>query len=76
MFWLNGKVLYTILWVPVNAQKQVLEEIRVDSYYITKKYSDRDTAIVIGYESGAYNMKEIGEYFDLSYSRISHNFNS
>jgi hypothetical protein len=48
--------------VPVNAQKQVLEEIRVDSYYITKKYSDRDTAIVIGYESGAYNMKEIGEY--------------
>lgn len=39
--------------------------------YYEKKYSDRNTALIKGYESGAYSMKEIGEYFDLHYSRVS-----
>lgn len=31
---------------------------------------DRDEAIVAAYKSGAYSMKEIGEYFELHYSRV------
>jgi hypothetical protein len=35
----------------------------------TKKYSDRDVAILKAYKSGAYSMKIIGDYFELYYSR-------
>ncbi|QBQ54057.1 transposase [Nitrosococcus wardiae] len=39
--------------------------------YFSKKYHDRDTAIVQAYASGGYSMKEIGAHFGLHYSRIS-----
>lgn len=39
--------------------------------YFSKKYRDRDTAIVQAYASGGYSMKEIGVHFGLHYSRIS-----
>jgi hypothetical protein len=34
-------------------------------------HSDRDEAIVAAYASGGYTLKQIGEYFDLHYSRVS-----
>ncbi|MCU7960623.1 MAG: transposase [gamma proteobacterium symbiont of Bathyaustriella thionipta] len=40
------------------------------SYY-AGKYKDRDTAILKSYESGAYSLKEIGDYYQLHYSRVS-----
>ncbi len=36
-----------------------------------EKYSDRDVAITMAYKSGGYSMKEIGDCFDLHYSRIT-----
>lgn len=33
--------------------------------------ASRDEAITIAYKSGGYTLKEIGEYFDLHYSRVS-----
>jgi len=39
--------------------------------YYQSHYSDRDEAICAAFESGAYSMKEIGEYFSLHYSSIS-----
>ncbi|ADE13452.1 protein of unknown function DUF1568 [Nitrosococcus halophilus Nc 4] len=39
--------------------------------YFSRKYRDRDTAIVQAYASGGYSMKEIGAHFGLHYSRIS-----
>ncbi|MCK4707676.1 MAG: transposase [Gammaproteobacteria bacterium] len=39
--------------------------------YYEKKYSDRDTSIFKAYESGAYSMKAIGDYFGLHYSWVS-----
>jgi len=40
------------------------------SFY-ENKYKDRDTAILKSYESGAYSLKNIGDYYHLHYSRIS-----
>ncbi|MEN8129379.1 MAG: transposase [Pseudomonadota bacterium] len=39
--------------------------------YYSKKARARDEAIFKAYQSGGYTMKEIGDYFDLHYSRIS-----
>ena len=32
---------------------------------------NRDDAITLAYRSGGYGMKEIGEHFELHYSRVS-----
>jgi putative transposase len=40
------------------------------SYY-RNKFVNRDDAIVAAFESGGYNMKQVGDYFGLHYSRIS-----
>jgi len=37
----------------------------------TRKYSDRNQAIAMAYQSGGYSLKTIGEYFGLHYSRVS-----
>ncbi len=39
--------------------------------YYDSHYVNRDTAICKAYESGAFSMKEIGDYYELHYSRIS-----
>ncbi len=39
--------------------------------HFAREYADRDTAIAAAYASGAYTMKQIGDYFGLHYSRIS-----
>lgn len=39
--------------------------------YYAKKYSERDTAIYKSYETGGFSMKEIGDYYNLHYSRVS-----
>jgi len=39
--------------------------------YYYEKYKDRNTVISIVYASGGYNMKDIGDYFNLHYSRVS-----
>ena len=36
-----------------------------------KSGSTRDDAVKSAYASGGYSMKEIGDYFDLHYSRVS-----
>jgi len=36
-----------------------------------KKASSRDRAIKLSYDSGGYSMKEIGDYYQLHYSRVS-----
>ncbi len=53
--------------IPSSQKRQVAKTLG----YYEKKYCDRDTAIVKGYESGAYTMQEVGEYFNLHYSRVS-----
>lgn len=35
------------------------------------KAASRDAAIVVAYASGGYTLKEVGQYFGLSYSRVS-----
>ncbi|HED15705.1 MAG TPA: transposase [Gammaproteobacteria bacterium] len=40
------------------------------SYY-ERIYTDRDDAIIDAYASGGYSMKEVGDYFNLHYSRVS-----
>ena len=53
--------------IPSSQKRQVAKTLD----YYEKKYIDRNTAIIKGYESGAYSMKAIGEYFNLHYSRVS-----
>ncbi len=53
--------------IPI-AQKRVAAKPL--SYYI-KRYKDRDRGIIEAYASGAYSMKEIGEYVGLHYSWVS-----
>ena len=57
----------TLSEVPASQRRQVAKSLA----YYEKRYGDRNTAIIKAYESGAYSMKEIGEYFRLHYSRIS-----
>lgn len=39
--------------------------------YYGNNMPDRNAAIISAYNSGGYSMKEIGEYFGLSYSMVS-----
>ena len=39
--------------------------------YYDNQSPDRNTSIIKAYASGGYNMKEIGDYYNLHYSRIS-----
>ncbi len=51
-----------------SSQKRKIEKPLAD---YAKKYNDRDTAICKSYESGGYSLKDIGEYYNLHYSRVS-----
>jgi len=53
--------------VPSSQKRQVAKSLA----YYEKKYSDRNTAISKTYESGGYSLKEIGDYYNLHYSRVS-----
>jgi len=53
--------------IPSSQKRQVAKPLA----YYDKKYVDRNTAILKAYESGGYNMKEIGDYYVLHYSRVS-----
>jgi hypothetical protein len=53
--------------VPSSQKRQVAESLA----YYEKKYSDRNTAISKSYESGGYSLKDIGDYYNLHYSRVS-----
>lgn len=39
--------------------------------YYERRAGSRDEAIISAYASGGYTLNEIGEYFELHYSRIS-----
>lgn len=51
-----------------SLQKQQL--VKPLAYY-KNKYNDRDTSIYNSYEGGGYSMKDIGNYYNLHYSRVS-----
>lgn len=52
--------------VPSSQKRQVAKSL---AYY--EKNNDRNTAISKTYESGGYSLKDIGDYYNLHYSRIS-----
>ena len=62
---LTGKV--NLSEIPSSQRRPVAKSLA----YYEKKHSDRDTAITKAYASGGYSMQEIGNYFDLHYSRVS-----
>ena len=41
-----------------------------------KQAKKRDEAILLSYASGGYSMKEIGDYYQIHYSRVSRIINS
>ncbi len=53
--------------IPSSQKRQVAKSLK----YYDKKYSNRDVAIFKAYQSGAYSMKAIGDYFELHYSWVS-----
>ncbi len=53
--------------IPSSLKRQVTKPL---SYY-ENKYSERNGSIIKAYESGGYSLKEIGDYFELHYSRLS-----
>ena len=53
--------------IPSSQKRQVAKPLA----YYEKKYSDRDMAIANAYKSGGYSMKDVGDYFELHYSRVS-----
>jgi len=53
--------------IPSSQKRQVAQPLE----YYEKKGRSRDDSITLAYESGGYSMKEIGEYFDIHYSRVS-----
>jgi len=53
--------------IPSSQKRQVAKAL---SYY-EKNHSRRNDAIINAYESGGYSMKEIGEHFEIHYSRVS-----
>ena len=53
--------------VPAAQRRQLAKPLG----YYTKKHPDRDEAIRQAYATGGYGMKEMGEHFDLHYSRVS-----
>jgi len=40
-------------------------------YHIQQQSKSRNEAIIKAYQAGSYTLKEIGDYFELHYSRIS-----
>jgi len=53
--------------IPSSQRRQVAKSLE----YYEKKYINRNTSILKAYESGAYSMKDIGDYYKLHYSRVS-----
>lgn len=53
--------------IPSSQKRQITKPLA----HYEKKYKQRDMAIYKSYESGGYSMKEIGDYYNLHYSRIS-----
>ena len=53
--------------IPSSQKRPIAKPLR----YYEKKYIDRDTVIINAYASGGYSMREIGDYFELHYSRVS-----
>ncbi len=53
--------------IPSLQRRQVAKSLE----YYEKKYTNRNTSILKAYESGAYSMKDIGDYYKLHYSRVS-----
>ena len=53
--------------IPLAQKRPIAKPL---SYYIGR-HKDRDNAIVAAYSTGAYSMKEIGDYVGLHYSRVS-----
>ncbi len=51
-----------------KAQRRVLAK-SLDVY--RSSYSNRDEAMALAYGSGAYSMKEIGEFFGVHYMTVS-----
>ena len=52
---------------PSSQKRQLAKPL---SHY-ENQYKDRDTAIFKSYESGGYSLKDIGDYYNLHYSRVS-----
>jgi REP element-mobilizing transposase RayT len=53
--------------IPSSQRRAVAKALSV----YEQKASDRDTAMVMAYNSGGYSMKEIGDYFGVHYSWVS-----
>lgn len=53
--------------IPSSQKRQVVKSLA--DY--EKTYKDRNTAISKTYESGGYSLKDIGDYYNLHYSRVS-----
>lgn len=53
--------------IPSSQKRQAVKPL---SHY-ADKYRDRNAAITKAYESGGYSMKDIGDYYNLHYSRVS-----
>ena len=52
--------------IPKRQRRQIPKSLSVYA-----QEHKRNAAITTAYESGAYSMREIGEHFDLHYSRVS-----
>lgn len=57
-----------LLWVRCYC---LIKFVRVPSFSLAEMPPDRNSAIIAADGSGAYSMKEIGDYFGLHYSRVS-----
>ena len=53
--------------IPASQRRSIPKPLK----YYGDNMSDRNTGIISAYKSGGYSMKEIGEYFGLSYSMVS-----
>ena len=53
--------------VPLGQRRAMAKPLQ---HYVVRS-GDRDEAIALAYDSGGYGMKEIGEHFELHYSRVS-----
>jgi len=53
--------------IPSSQKRQLAKPLT----YYDKKYNDRDTSIYNSYKSGEYSLKDIGNYYNLHYSRVS-----
>ncbi len=53
--------------IPASQRRSIPKPLK----FYSENYSDRNSAIISAYKSGGYSMKEVGEYFGLSYSMVS-----